>query len=202
MPSLIDIRRRIRAVKSTQQITKAMKMVAASKLRRAQERIVARASVRAAQMRRVLNEPGVARRSRDAHPLLDERRRRATAATLLIVDHRRPRPVRQLQHQRDQGGRRVHRARSQARQVALGLIGRKGRDFFRRRGFDVAFEHVGIFAAADVRRRAGDRRRRRSRRSSTGEVDACYLVYNEFKSVMHAAASSSSSCCRSRASEA
>ena len=46
MPSLLDIRRRIRAVKSTQQITKAMKMVAASKLRRAQERVRARAAVR------------------------------------------------------------------------------------------------------------------------------------------------------------
>ena len=53
MPSLIDLRRRIRAVKNTQQITKAMKMVAASKLRRAQERVM-NARPYAIEMQRVL----------------------------------------------------------------------------------------------------------------------------------------------------
>src|SRR5215211_6969084 len=71
MPSLLDIRRRIRAVKSTQQITKAMKMVAASKLRRAQERIQ-HARPFAIQMQRVLNSLA-ARVDSSAHPLLDER---------------------------------------------------------------------------------------------------------------------------------
>ncbi len=71
MPSLLDIRRRIRAVKSTQQITKAMKMVAASKLRRAQERIQ-HARPYAVQMQRVLNSLA-ARVDQAAHPLLDER---------------------------------------------------------------------------------------------------------------------------------
>ena len=71
MPSLIDIRRRIRAVKSTQQITKAMKMVAASKLRRAQERIFS-ARPYAREMQRVL--AGLATRvDPSAHPLLDQR---------------------------------------------------------------------------------------------------------------------------------
>ena len=71
MPSLIDLRRRIRAVKSTQQITKAMKMVAASKLRRAQERIQ-QARPFALQMRRVLHSLA-SRVDSSAHPLLDER---------------------------------------------------------------------------------------------------------------------------------
>src|SRR4051812_49700777 len=72
MPSLLDIRRRIRAVKSTQQITKAMKMVAASRLRRAQERIQ-HARPFAIEMLRVLNS--LATRVDPAlHPLLDERR--------------------------------------------------------------------------------------------------------------------------------
>ena len=105
MPSLLDIRRRIRAVKSTQQITKAMKMVAASKLRRAQERIQHARPFATADAARA-EQPGLARRSvgasaaRRAHGAA---RRRPGAA---VRDHRRPRPVRQLQHQRHQGGRR------------------------------------------------------------------------------------------------
>ena len=113
MPSLIDIRRRIRAVKSTQQITKAMKMVAASKLRRAQERVVATRPF-AREARRVLDEPrrraSIRRRTRCSH----ERPGATTGATLLIVDHRRSRPVRQLQHQHHQGRRRRSCARTRA----------------------------------------------------------------------------------------
>ena len=70
MPSLIDLRRRIRAVKSTQQITKAMKMIAASRLKRAQDRIVA-ARPFAQRMQAVLNGL-VSRVDQDAHPLLRE----------------------------------------------------------------------------------------------------------------------------------
>ena len=79
MPSLIDIRRRIRAVKTTQQITKAMKMVAASKLRRAQERIV-NARPFAQQMLARPEQPGVARRPVGAPAAGAARRRGATAA--------------------------------------------------------------------------------------------------------------------------
>src|SRR5687767_15225683 len=68
MPSLIDLRRRIRAVKSTQQITKAMKMIAASRLRRAQERVVSSRPF-AQRMLKVLNSL-VARVEPDSHPLL------------------------------------------------------------------------------------------------------------------------------------
>ena len=74
MPSLIDLRRRIRAVKNTQQITKAMKMVAASKLRRAQERIV-NARPYAQQMQRVLASVA-SRVDPSIHPLLTSRERR------------------------------------------------------------------------------------------------------------------------------
>ena len=68
MPSLLDIRRRIRAVKSTQQITKAMKMIAASRLKRAQDRVIA-ARPFAQRMLRVLNGL-VSSIEQDAHPLL------------------------------------------------------------------------------------------------------------------------------------
>src|ERR687896_427239 len=82
MPSLLDIRRRIRAVKSTQQITKAMKMVAASKLRRAQERIQ-HARPFATQMLRVLNSLA-ARVDPSAHPLLDDRKSTVAAGRALL----------------------------------------------------------------------------------------------------------------------
>jgi len=68
MPSLIDLRRRIRAVKSTQQITKAMKMIAASRLKRAQDRVIA-ARPFAQRMQGVLNSL-VSRVDQDLHPLL------------------------------------------------------------------------------------------------------------------------------------
>src|SRR5215475_8438790 len=83
MPSLIDMRRRIRAVKSTQQITKAMKMVAASKLRRAQERVVATRPY-AREARRVLASIA-SRVDATKHPLLTKRAGADKGATLLIV---------------------------------------------------------------------------------------------------------------------
>src|SRR6187402_2048592 len=83
MPSLIDMRRRIRAVKSTQQITKAMKMVAASKLRRAQEKVVATRPF-AKQARHVLANIA-ARVDQSKHPLLTRRAGSVTGATLVIV---------------------------------------------------------------------------------------------------------------------
>src|SRR4051794_10244381 len=83
MPSLIDLRRRVRAVKNTQQITKAMKMVAASKLRRAQERIMS-ARPYAVQMQHVLASVAT-RVDPSLHPLLMERPAGADSATLVII---------------------------------------------------------------------------------------------------------------------
>ena len=143
MPSLLDIRRRVKAVKSTQQITKAMKMVAASKLRRAQER-TQQARPFASQMLRVLNSLA-SRVDPTAHPLLDERNTpRAGGKTLLIVVTA------------DRGlcgsfntnvikGAGQFVGENPARQVALGLVGRRGRDFFAKRGFEVRYEQVNLF---------------------------------------------------------
>src|ERR671936_659885 len=141
MPSLIDLRRRVRAVKNTQQITKAMKMVAASKLRRAQERIMS-ARPYAQQMQRVLSSVA-ARVDPSAHPLLTVRELRPDGRTLVIVVTG------------DKGlcgsfntnvikGAGAYIAES-TRPCILGLVGRKGRDFFARRGFAVLFEEIGIF---------------------------------------------------------
>ena len=117
MPSLIDLRRRIRAVKSTQQITKAMKMIAASRLRRAQERVVS-ARPFAQRMLKVLNGL-VSRVDQDTHPLL---RVTAPADATPAADrhHRRSRAVRQLQLEHHQGGRAVHRQRGQAARGCAG----------------------------------------------------------------------------------
>jgi F-type H+-transporting ATPase subunit gamma len=142
MPSLIDLRRRIRAVKSTQQITKAMKMIAASRLRRAQERVVA-ARPFAQRMLTVLNGL-VSRVEAESHPLL-RMPDQSTGPAAAHRDHGRSWAVRQLQHQRAEGRLQFITEEAQGREVALGLVGRKGRDFFRRRGFDVRYEAVGIF---------------------------------------------------------
>src|SRR6478609_7391430 len=83
MPSLIDLRRRLRAVKNTQQITRAMKMVAASKLRRAQERIMS-ARPYAVQMQRVLSSVA-ARVDASIHPLLENRPIGPDSRTLVII---------------------------------------------------------------------------------------------------------------------
>jgi F-type H+-transporting ATPase subunit gamma len=179
MPSLIDLRRRIRAVKNTQQITKAMKMVAASKLRRAQERM-ASARPYARQMQRVLSSLA-ARVDPSIHPLLAVREQGPDSRTLLIVITA------------DKGlcgsfntnvikaaGSFIVDARTR---TVLGLVGKKGRDFFARRGFEVMFEEVGIFQklrfedAQAVARTAMEA-------FISGKVDRVVLVYNEFKSVI------------------
>ena len=180
MPSLIDLRRRIRAVKSTQQITKAMKMIAASRLKRAQDRIVA-ARPFAQRMLTVLN--GLAANvDQDAHPLLRIPDQRAGRALLIVITG-------------DRGlcgsfNTNVTKAAGQfivteglQRPLSLGLVGRKGRDFFRRRGFEVLLETTGIFQklsfnhAAEIANTAIEA-------FTSGAVTSVHLVYNEFKSVM------------------
>ncbi|MFA5908962.1 MAG: ATP synthase F1 subunit gamma [Vicinamibacterales bacterium] len=182
MPSLIDIRRRVRAVKSTQQITKAMKMVSSSKLRRAQERIL-RGRPYAQEMLRVFNN--LATRTDSAkHPLLNDDP--LAARTLLIVitadrglcgSFNTNVAKAALQFSIDQP------KSPDGRDVAMALVGRKGRDFFMRRGFDVLYEEVGLFqqvkwahaqaiASTAIKEFLGP------------EISSVYLVYNEFRSVI------------------
>ena len=179
MPALLDIRRRVRAVKSTQQITKAMKMVAASKLRRAQDRALG-ARPFAQQMLRVLN--GLAARvDPSVHPLLSAPAVRAGRALIFVVTA-------------DKGlcgsfNTNIIKMASgfvtqdPDREVAIGLVGRKGRDFFKARGFDVRYEIVNLFARlsfADAQAVA----EAAIEEFTSGQIDSVYLVYNEFKSVL------------------
>jgi F-type H+-transporting ATPase subunit gamma len=198
MPSLIDLRRRIRAVKNTQQITKAMKMVAASKLRRAQDRILS-ARPYAVQMRHVLRSVA-ARVDPAVHPLLarpgtDAAGALGDAATAPIAgpaEAARPGTL-AIVVTGDKGlcgsfNTNVIKAAGafileSPQPCQLGLVGRKGRDFFIRRGFQVAFERVGIFQQLkfeDARGIADTA----IEQFLSGAVDRVVLIYNEFKSIM------------------
>ena len=181
MPSLLDIRRRVKAVKSTQQITKAMKMVAASKLRRAQER-TQHARPFAAQMLRVLNSLA-SRVDPSAHPLLDERTAPKAGGKALLIVVTADRGLCGSFNTNVIKGASQFIAENPGRQVSLGLVGRRGRDYFAKRGFEVHFELVNIFGALKfehgqaIAREAVDA-------FLKGEVDRVFIVYNEFKSVM------------------
>jgi F-type H+-transporting ATPase subunit gamma len=180
VPSLIDLRRRIRAVKSTQQITKAMKMIAASRLKRAQDRVIA-ARPFAQRMLNVLNGL-VSRVDQDAHPLLRVPAQ-GTGRPLLIVITADRGLCGSFNSNVIKAAGHFILNEAPGRDIALGLVGRKGRDFFRRRGFDVRYETVGIFQkmtfadAIDIADAAIED-------FTSGAASSVYLVYNEFKSVM------------------
>jgi F-type H+-transporting ATPase subunit gamma len=179
MPSLIDLRRRIRAVKSTQQITKAMKMIAASRLKRAQERVVA-ARPFAQRMQAVLNSLA-GRVDPDSHPLLRAGTAGGRAMLIVVTADRGLCGSFNSNVIKAAGQFILNETRGDG--ITLGLIGRKGRDFFKRRGFDVRTEHAGIFQrlafshAAEIANTAIDD-------FVAGRASSVHVVYNEFKSVM------------------
>jgi F-type H+-transporting ATPase subunit gamma len=179
MPSLIDLRRRIRAVKNTQQITKAMKMVAASKLRRAQDRIVS-ARPYALQMQRVLSRVA-SRVDPSAHPLLAVREVGPASKTLIVIVTADKGLCGSFNTNIIKAAGGFIRASQQV--CTLGLVGRKGRDFFGRRGFEVLYEQIGIFQK--LRYQDAQAIAQTSIEAFvSGRVDRVVLVYNEFKSVM------------------
>ncbi len=180
MPSLIDIRRRVRAVKSTQQITKAMKMVSSSKLRRAQERIL-RSRPYAQEMLRVFNS--LATRTEAArHVLLQEQPGQRPLLIVITADRG---LAGSFNANVIKGAAEFitgHRGDAN-HQVALALVGRKGRDFFLRRGFDVRYEEIGLFQnvkwshAQAIASTA-------IKEFLAPDIGSVYLVYNQFKSIM------------------
>ena len=181
MPSLIDFRRRIRSVKNTQQITKAMKMVSAAKLRRAQDRVIA-ARPYAAQMREMLANLVQAAQS-------DER-----ASESVWLTQREAKNVDVILITSDKGlagafnsnlikaTQRFVSENSNAN-ITLTLVGRKGRDFFKRRHGQILGEYMNVLAKpsyADAQTVA----REIIRRYREGETGAVYIINNDFKSVM------------------
>jgi F-type H+-transporting ATPase subunit gamma len=181
MPSLIDIRRRIRSVKSTQQITKAMKMVAAAKLRRAQDRVIS-ARPYAGMLAQVLGNVAAAASGQadgSPHPLLERRKEKTIQLVLMTADRG---LAGAFNTNLIKAAQRFRAERSDCT-VRIEAIGRKGRDFFRNRRVELTGEHIGVYNKAfykDAAAIAGTL----AARYAAAEIDSVYLIYNEFKSVI------------------
>jgi len=177
MATQLDIKRRIRSVKNTQQITRAMKFVAAARLRRAQERAVAARPFARAITRLVRS--AAARAPESTHPLLQ--RRPENHILLLAVSGERglcgafnANVIR----------RTLEFAREHAQQnPSLIVLGRKIRDAMRKQRWKIVGEHVDVTMRPDLSR-AGEIAREVISLYESGEVDAVYIVFNEFKSVL------------------
>jgi F-type H+-transporting ATPase subunit gamma len=182
MPSLIDLRRRIRSVKNTQQITKAMKVVSAAKLRRAQDRVIA-ARPYAQIIQRMLANVAQAAAEQNADEEIELLARRPEKRILLLV----------ITADRGLAGafnsnviRTVQRFIGEHREseIQMELIGRKGREFFKRRHSKITGEYTTLFQKAvryedalEIARKVIDLFRK-------AEIDSVYVVGNNFKSMM------------------
>ncbi|HEX3698249.1 MAG TPA: ATP synthase F1 subunit gamma [Polyangia bacterium] len=179
MPSLKAIRVRIASVKSTQKITRAMKLVAAARLRRAQDAIVGARPYANALLEAVREVAG--RAGTESHPLLDPRPQERVALIPISSDRGLAggfnanifRAV----------GRFAAEKKEPMKEISLEIVGKKGRDYFRRRALPIKHEFGG--ASGDT---AQDRARQLALTAvqifRDGQVDAVYLVYNEFKSAI------------------
>jgi|SRR5688572_17674999 F-type H+-transporting ATPase subunit gamma len=181
MPSLQSVRRKIASVRKTQKITKAMKMVAAAKLKRMQNRILA-ARPYALRMRDTIRN--LSRRvNRDAHPLL--RKRAGNRIVVAVVTSDRGlcgafnaniirKASAALKEFEDAGA-----------QVEVTVIGRKGRDYFRRRAWKIRRDVVDIFDKLSFEHAMLVGTEIRAVEDYTEDrIDAVYAVYNEFKSAI------------------
>ncbi|HLK48856.1 MAG TPA: ATP synthase F1 subunit gamma [Bryobacteraceae bacterium] len=181
MASLIDIRRRIRSVKNTQQITKAMKMVSAAKLRRAQDRVIA-ARPYGSMLRQMLADVAVAAaRDVDAghNPLLAQRPEHRILLVLVTSDKG---LAGAFNSNLIKGAQRFILERSDA-EVTLELVGRKGRDFFRKRRARISGDYTNL-AAKPAYSDTAAIARKAMELYSNAEIDAVYMIFNEFKSVV------------------
>ncbi len=180
MPSLRDIRRRIGSVRSTQQITKAMKMVAAAKLRRAQDAIQ-RARPYAVLLEQALGRIAGGGDEGAGHPLLEPRTLRQVEVVAITSD-------RGLAGGFNSNiGRRVQRFlvenADRFSRVEIATIGRKGRDYLRARRISIRKDFTGVHAQLSFDK-AREIAREYAERVLSGEVDGVFLVYNEFKSAI------------------
>jgi len=177
MATLLDFRRRIRSVKGTQQITRAMKFVAAARLRRAQEKVVA-ARPYARRMLDVLHS-AISRVENPSHPLMA--RRPEERVLLLVVSGERGlcgafnsnvirKTLEFLRERRQQT-------------LAVIAIGKKGRDALRKRKWSLAAEYINVTTRVEFSQ-AKEIAARVIEPYAAGEVDAVYAVYNEFKTVL------------------
>lgn len=179
MPSLIDLRRRIRSVKNTQQITKAMKMVAAAKLRRAQERVLAARPYAEIYTQMLADVAGAAGGTELNHPLLAEREEKKILLVMVTSD----RGLAGAFNSNLLKAAQLFINANKGREIVVEAIGRKGRDFFARRDYRFTGEHIGVVDKARVSD-AATITNKIVEMYKNEEIDAVYLIYNEFKSVM------------------
>jgi len=181
MPNLLDIRRRIKSVKNTQQITKAMKMVSAAKLRRAQERVVT-ARPFANKMAEVLGE--LAKRTDEDfhHPLLDYRGDSRYLLVLITADKGLCGAFNTNLTKAAQAFMRENSDKT----IEIMAIGRKGRDFFRNRRAAISSEYIGLTGKGRVEFSEALEVARALINQYTEDtgIDKVFVVYNEFKSVL------------------
>lgn len=180
MPSLKTIRRRITSVKSTQKITRAMKMVAAARLRRAQQRIVELRPY--AQKTRAVLQSVASKVGPEAHSLLQEREVKSVLLVVFTGD-------RGLS-----GGfnssiirateRKMRELEAEGKRVELAILGRKGRDHFKRRGATIRHDFVGSYEGGAGRAAEIARLLSADYTAEEPEVDQVFAIFNEFKSAM------------------
>ena len=182
MPSLIDLRRRIRSVKNTQQITKAMKVVSAAKLRRAQDRVLAARPYAQIIQRMLANVAQAAAEQHDDEDIELLARRPEKRILLLVITADRglagafnSNVIRAAQK---------FIAENRESEVHLELIGRKGRDFFKRRHSKIAGEYSTLFQKAPRYQDALEIAHKVIDKFQKAEIDSVYLIGNNFKSMM------------------
>src|SRR5215467_5500920 len=177
MPSLLDFRRRIRSVKNTQQITRAMKFVAAARLRRAQESALA-ARPCANELARLLRSI-MQRIDEPQHPLLATRPEERILAIVLTGE----RGLAGAFNANILRKANEFLRGNKGKKLSLIPVGKKGRDALKRAGFTFAAEYVNVLAkvefgtAREIGKIAADL-------YANDEIDAVYLIFSEFKTVV------------------
>ena len=181
MANLLDIRRRIKSVKNTQQITKAMKMVSAAKLKRAQERAVS-ARPFAVKMAEVLTALASQAGEDFRHPLMDARGDERYLLVLVTADKGLAGAFNANLTKAALAFMREHEGKS----IEVLAVGRKGRDFFRRRGAEMAGEYVGLTGKGRIEHgEALEIARDVMHRFTEDEgIDKVFVIFNEFRSVI------------------
>jgi F-type H+-transporting ATPase subunit gamma len=181
MASLLDMRRRIKSVKNTQQITKAMKMVAAAKLKRAQDRVTSSRPF-ANKMSEVLG--GLSSKVADefSHPLLDERGDQKYLIVLISADKGLAGAFNANVIKATQAFLRENEGKT----TEMLAVGRKGRDFFKRRETVFTHEYIGLTGSGQVKLADAVEIAQKLIRTFTEDttIDKVFIVFTEFKTVL------------------
>ena len=181
MASLLDMRRRIKSVKNTQQITKAMKMVAAAKLRRAQDRVTASRPF-AGKMTDVLGDLSSKVGGELSHPLLDQRGDEKYLIVLISADKGLAGAFNANVIKATQAFMRDHDGKT----GEMVVVGRKGRDFFKRRDVKFADEYIGLTGSGQVVHADAVAIADKLIETFTNDttIDKVFIVFTEFKTVL------------------